>query len=77
MDLLSMLQNAIVVNPKGYVLGEVTGVSIAEGKLTLTMETDEDNGEEDGEEEDEDPLKPAGPLKFGKIRKYEKDKDDG
>lgn len=77
MDLLSMLQNAVVVNTNGDVLGEITEVYIAEGNLTLTMATGEDDGEE--EDEEVDPLKPTGPLKFGKIHTYKKnkDKDDG
>ena len=78
MDLLSMLQNAVVIDLNGDEVGHVVGVNIAGGKLILeiNVEGEEENGEED---EGEDPLKPAGPLKFGKIRNYEntKDKDDG
>lgn len=79
MDLLSMLQNAVVIDLNGDEVGHVVGVNIAGGKLILeiNVEGEEENGED--EDEDEDPLKPAGPLKFGKIRNYEntKDKDDG
>lgn len=77
MDLLSMLQNAKVIDLNGDELGDVVGVNIAEGKLTIEISMVVE-GEDDGEEE-EDPLKPAGPLQFGKIHTYEKnkDKDDG
>lgn len=81
MDLLSMLQNAVVIDLNGDELGNVVGVNITGGKLVLeiNVEGEEENGDGGEGEEDEDPLKPAGPLKFGKIRNYEntKDKDDG
>ena len=78
MDLLSMLQNAVIIDLNGDEVGAVIGVNIVGGKLTLEINVgDEGGGEEEDEDEEVDPEAPAGPIKFGKIRNYEKEKDDG
>ena len=80
-DLLSMLMNAKIRDMDGDEIGEVLGVHFAAGRLSLTVdfegtELDEDEDPDDGAEDDI-PDKDASKIKFPKMAAIKKDKKDG
>ena len=82
MDMLSMLMNSRIMNLNGDEIGEVIGVHLAMGKMSITtdIESSEDESPDDGDKEDI-PDDDASKMEFPKIiamgKKAKKDGTNG
>lgn len=80
MDLLSMLMNAKVRDMDGDEFGEVIGVHLAGGKLSITIdvELDEEDADPDDGAKDDIPEDDASKLEFPRLAAMgKKPKKDG